>query len=136
MLKKYMKKISLNTISLLLFFVYLFYSQFYPFVHIHTHEENIQNPGIELRFHPVDNCKFGHDCDDVHHKKHQHFIGAQKYTHIKVQNNITELLYDNTLANQLIFYIPSGQSFPRLETIFNPQNVNIRSISRAPPRIS
>jgi len=130
-----MKKISLNTISLLLFFVYLFYSQFYPFVHIHTHGENIQNPGIELRFHPVDDCKFGHDCDDVHHKKHNHFLGAQDHT-FKVQKNATALLFVNTLAHQLFPYNPTRQNYNRFDTRLVPQNVIIHSISRAPPRIS
>ena len=134
--KKYMKKLSLNTISLLLFFVYLFYSQFYPFVHIHTHEKDIQKPGIELRFHPVDDCTFGHECDDAHQKNHNHFVGAQNHTHIKVQSNTTNLLFVNISAKQLFPYTQSQQNFHQFDTIFDPQNVITQFISRAPPRIS
>jgi len=137
MLTKHMKKISLNTISLLLFFVYLFYSQLYPFVHIHTHEKDIQKPVIELCFHPVDDCRLGHNCnDDVHHKKHKHVTGAQDHTHIKVQNIIPDLLFGNTLAALLLSFTPSRQLYHQTNAILVPQNVINRSISRAPPRIS
>lgn len=123
--------------KILLFFLFLLYTQVYPFVHFHHFEDGYES-SIKLSTHPIGSESIGDHNNQHKHQQHDendlHFLGNWEYINSKPLHNIqidfpvfffSQLTFDHQFKEVAVFNYTEPEVIPLL--------FRIPPSKRAPP---